>query len=453
MEQFANTPTAVTNNGSTLSSTATSCTVTSQVNIPSSGNFRVLFDSEIVEVTAVSGNTWTISRGNGGTTAATHADGITVYGIVTAEALNALVSIQSNGTETSDRRVLNFIGPAISDNSGDSRCDIDSTGIYNTTTSGSLDFSTGSWQALTLNGSNGTLSTTNIVSNQEFTIELIQNSTGGYTVTWFSTITWVTPTGAAPTIDPAPYGVTVVRFKQTSSGNYLGWLVASTLHYSSLIQSTSGLVGYWQLQETSGTTATDSTGNSNGTYTGTYTLGAFCYPGLGNSVVFDGSSGCVTIPSVSALVATTSLTFEAWFSPISVAGSSYLRVASKNDYELMIGDGNSNFSGGMMFQCIISGSTYAIQAQGPLVSGKWHHIVGTFNGSQMLLYTDGFLAGSLSQSGTLGSTGYALNIARYPNGTSHYMSGSVAHVAVYNTVLTPAQIYAHYHAGTTLPLF
>lgn len=124
MEQYANKPqttlsAAITGTGST------SCTVTSGATFPSSGTFRVLIDTEIIKVTGVSGTTWTIARGDGGTTAATHGNGSTIYGIVTKESLDALVSILGNGTEVSNRRVLNIIGGYVADNSGSSRADID----------------------------------------------------------------------------------------------------------------------------------------------------------------------------------------------------------------------------------------------------------------------------------------------------------------------------------------
>src|SRR3954452_6448095 len=48
---------------------------------------------------------------------------------------------------------------------------------------------------------------------------------------------------------------------------------APTPGYPGAVSSTSGLVGYWRLGETSGTAACDSTGAPSGTYTGGYTLG------------------------------------------------------------------------------------------------------------------------------------------------------------------------------------
>lgn len=96
--------------------------------MPSSGTFRVLIDTEIVKVTGVSGSTWTIVRGDDGSTAASHTDGTTAYIIVTKAALNALVSIQSSDTEVSNQRILDFDGNfTVTDDSGNSRCKIAGT--------------------------------------------------------------------------------------------------------------------------------------------------------------------------------------------------------------------------------------------------------------------------------------------------------------------------------------
>jgi hypothetical protein len=127
-EQFANIGSAVLNMGGTLSSGATSITVASEIQIPSTGTFRALIQNELIKVTAVSSHTWTVVRGDGGTTAATHLDGTTIYVVVTKEALDALVSVQLNGTETSNRRILNFDNSfTVADNSGNGRVDISSS--------------------------------------------------------------------------------------------------------------------------------------------------------------------------------------------------------------------------------------------------------------------------------------------------------------------------------------
>lgn len=95
-EQFANHP------GTTLtaaiSSTARPVTfsVASSVGLPSSGNFRVLIDSEILLVTTISGLSLTGSNAEG-TAAATHNSGTTVTHILTA---GALVQLEADTVST-----------------------------------------------------------------------------------------------------------------------------------------------------------------------------------------------------------------------------------------------------------------------------------------------------------------------------------------------------------------
>lgn len=86
VEQFANLA-QTTLSAAITSTSATSCTVTSATLFPASGNFRILIDSEIMIVTAVSSTTFTISRGQEGTSAATHSNGATVTLILTAASL------------------------------------------------------------------------------------------------------------------------------------------------------------------------------------------------------------------------------------------------------------------------------------------------------------------------------------------------------------------------------
>lgn len=71
-----------------ISSTgATSMTVADYLGFPSTGQFSVLIDSELLRVTAGNGTTsWTVTRGYGGTTAATHLINATVTHVLDAYA-------------------------------------------------------------------------------------------------------------------------------------------------------------------------------------------------------------------------------------------------------------------------------------------------------------------------------------------------------------------------------
>ena len=68
--------------------TTTSISVASAMGF-TTGDFRILIDSEIMKVTSVSGTTLTVSRHQEGTAAASHTNGTAVYHVLTAGALDA----------------------------------------------------------------------------------------------------------------------------------------------------------------------------------------------------------------------------------------------------------------------------------------------------------------------------------------------------------------------------
>lgn len=91
LEQFSNAA-QTTLSAAVTTTTATSVSVTSSSAFPAIGTggtqqFRVLVDSEILIVTAVSGTTWTVIRGAEGTTAATHLISASVIHVLTAGSL------------------------------------------------------------------------------------------------------------------------------------------------------------------------------------------------------------------------------------------------------------------------------------------------------------------------------------------------------------------------------
>ena len=74
-----------------ITSSQTSLTVTSSSLFPS-GSFQVLIGSEIISVNSVAGTTWTVQRGQNGTTAATHSSNTTV-GLLTGPPLSGIYNV------------------------------------------------------------------------------------------------------------------------------------------------------------------------------------------------------------------------------------------------------------------------------------------------------------------------------------------------------------------------
>lgn len=82
----------------------------------------------------------------------------------------------------------------------------------------------GNKRRVTLAG-NRILALSNVQNGHVFLIDLIQDSNGGRTVTWFSTITWMTTSGSAPTLSSGASKHNLLMFIQTATNAYLGFVL------------------------------------------------------------------------------------------------------------------------------------------------------------------------------------------------------------------------------------
>lgn len=89
MEQYTNLASNALASG--INSVATSLTLVSATNFPTSGNFRLIIGNELLLCTAISGTTLTVIRGIEGTTAISHATGVVVTHVLTAASLQRII--------------------------------------------------------------------------------------------------------------------------------------------------------------------------------------------------------------------------------------------------------------------------------------------------------------------------------------------------------------------------
>ncbi len=89
-----------------------------------------------------------------------------------------------------------------------------------------LDGSTANIFTRTLAGSE-VFTQSNFTAGQCFLVEVKQGSGTSYTVTWFSTVTWITAGAAAPVQTTTTNGITTYGFRCTGSNTFYGYLVAS----------------------------------------------------------------------------------------------------------------------------------------------------------------------------------------------------------------------------------
>jgi hypothetical protein len=231
------------------------------------------------------------------------------------------------------------------------------------------------------------------------------------------------------------------------------------MSYDSVILADSP-VGYWKLDETSGTTAADSSGNGrNGTYSGSVRIGA---PSINENIAaystsMNGTSNYVAI-AYNAAFATTPLSLEAWVYPYDGGDNSgtvrnIFSCTQSGGWDLSISSTGNSIS----CRAYIAGAYRALSYSPSYVPDSLYHVVMTYSGRYLKFYVNGSLIDTYDHGSDVAIT-YSVNNSRMigagPNNTTgadanSFYSGRVSNVAYYNAALSDAQVLAHYEAGFT----
>jgi len=223
---------------------------------------------------------------------------------------------------------------------------------------------------------------------------------------------------------------------------------AATLPYAALVAGRPGLLAYWRLGESSGSTAGDTAGTYNGTYVNGPALGS---PGAiandpDTSVTFNGTNQRVTLPSLPAA------------GDFSIEGWTYLTNGSVTNNTLYGGNGTVRllarpgtgpteaYAG-----VTLNGTEYVLQ---PLSSASnlniWVYWVLTRQGGTLTLYRDGVQIAQRSDLPAAAPASINGYIASQTNNL-YYLNGKADDVAVYASALTPSTIASHYQAALNGP--
>jgi hypothetical protein len=233
---------------------------------------------------------------------------------------------------------------------------------------------------------------------------------------------------------------------------------------------------FWQLNESSGSTAADSSPNGfNGIYEPGTTQGV---PGpiAGSSqtaTAFDGQSGIVT--SANQVTGPQTFSVEAWFKSTTDVGGKIVGFGNTqtggSSANNNASPGSSNYdrhiymmNDGQIVFGVWTGQTDTIETPGVYNDGAWHYIVATLSPTAgMALYVDGQLIGTNPTTSAQVYNGYwrvggdnlnGWNLDPWGSNSqgttqphSYWFQGSIGDVAVYPYALSAAQIAAHYAAN------
>ena len=266
----------------------------------------------------------------------------------------------------------------------------------------------------------------------------------GVTYQWrrADTDPWMTiPTGD---VTYAQGGAPVAFWPVTVTGGThptLNWSVKQSLANSN---TPAGVTGRWQLNETSGTTAADS---SNHAHPATTTAVTWSGDHSGSAVLNGTTSQAVTSGPVVATAA--SFTVTAW---VNLAGTTANSIAvsqngtQQSGFDLRYNKSTNKWTFGRWNADIVNAPTFltASSAAGAPVAGAWTHLAGTYDATTglMTLYVDGVAQTNTGTDTTpISATGaFVIGHGEFNNGATGWFNGSIADVQAYDRVLTAAQI-------------
>jgi Tc toxin complex TcA C-terminal TcB-binding domain/Neuraminidase-like domain/Concanavalin A-like lectin/glucanases superfamily/Salmonella virulence plasmid 28.1kDa A protein len=202
-------------------------------------------------------------------------------------------------------------------------------------------------------------------------------------------------------------------------------------------QNHEGLVGYWQLNEETGTTISDKAGNNNGTVQGTPNWQkATDFPGGSRSVLQFENNIAIAVPLNEPEA---EVTHELWFKTDSPNGGLFsvtngIEKGNGDDRHLYLSNGNIK---ARIWNNEIIGSSNL-----NLADNKWHHVAHVFGASisGQKIYIDGQLVASGSKASSDFNWQNTIFIGYSYDAKPQYFQGQIAEVRIWNKALSSEQI-------------
>ena len=219
---------------------------------------------------------------------------------------------------------------------------------------------------------------------------------------------------------------------------------------------TSGLVleldaGNIKSYQSGSTTWYDKSGYANN---GTLTNGPTFNTGSGGSIVFDGVDDNIQLGAASNFISGSKITVEAWVRTNVVNAYKKIFVTvdqgtqSINGIYFSLGpnnDGGGNY--GTYFGVKTSVGQTGATWPNNISTTSFTNLTGTYDGTNIYLYVNGFLAAQQPLTGNIGTGGIA-RISGYDNNNETW-NGNISIFKIYNRALSSNEILQNYNATKT----
>ena len=156
---------------------------------------------------------------------------------------------------------------------------------------------------------------------------------------------------------------------------------------------------------------------------------------------FDGIDDYLDAGNPSALNLTDEITVSAWVRLESTSAEG--KIIAKwsddgDDFQYLL----STDGGDMCLFAIYNGDTRIAQGTTSLAVGVWHHLVGTYDGSNVKVYCDGVEEDSTATTGDMSSTPapFRIGSGSGESGTEDPFPGDIGHCAIWGVSLNAGEI-------------
>ncbi|WP_345068410.1 DUF7594 domain-containing protein [Leifsonia kafniensis] len=252
----------------------------------------------------------------------------------------------------------------------------------------------------------------------------------------------------------APLSAQQVARHYTLAGGQVTTPTAPTDAYGARVFTDDAAL-FWRLDETSGTTAKDSSfaASSTGTYGSSVVKQQPRAIQVGAAVQTNGSTTGL-IATKTAVASPREFSVETWFKTATTSGgkiagfeSSATGTGSSADKQIYMTN-----SGALVFG-VNSGGYQTIQTAASFNNNAWHHVVGTQGADGLKLYVDGVAVGTNPTTTNQSITGYwragGGNLTNWPSKpSSNFFTGTLDEFAAYTRALPAATVLLHYQLGT-----
>jgi hypothetical protein len=222
-----------------------------------------------------------------------------------------------------------------------------------------------------------------------------------------------------------------------------------------------GLVGYWSMEDGSGSTATDFSGNGNdGTLTNMDASTDWVSGKRGSALDFGGNDSQLVASSTTSIDGSEEITISAWVKADQVNTDEAIvgtKVGtSNNDDDTGFRYDSSGFSsnGSNLIKFVIrnsNGDTIAGETESGVQTTQWQHLVMTWkSGGQPRMWADGQELATLSMSSNSLSGSVDMPdffIGTGPKRDSGHWEGKIDEVRIYNRALSASEVRDLYQSG------